>query len=160
METSINSSTSIENDVCTGIILHGTNILEHCVVPNDVLSKYKNRIEEERLDYSLPKNLINPENWFIPEQYKNLDIEQFLVSQCPAENYNRLETELVLFKKHKMIMMLKTMKYLVDSMRSNQIVWGVGRGSSVASYALFLIGIHKIDSVKYNLPIEEFFKGE
>jgi hypothetical protein len=30
----------------------------------------------------------------------------------------------------------------------------------VASYVLHIIGVHKIDSVKYNLPIEEFFKGE
>jgi DNA polymerase III alpha subunit len=36
----------------------------------------------------------------------------------------------------------------------------VGRGSSVASYVLFLIGVHKIDPIKYELPIEEFFKGE
>jgi DNA polymerase III alpha subunit len=129
-------------------------------VPNDVLYKYQSRIETERLDYPLPKNNINSQNWFIPEKYKNFDIEQFLISQCPAENYDRLEVELELFKKHNMIMVLKAMKYLVDSMRSNQIMWGVGRGSSVASYALFLIGVHKIDSVKYNLPIEEFFKGE
>jgi DNA polymerase III alpha subunit len=45
-------------------------------------------------------------------------------------------------------------------MRSSNIVWGVGRGSSVASYALYLIGIHKIDPIKYNLSINEFFKGE
>jgi len=52
------------------------------------------------------------------------------------------------------------MKYVVDTLRSNSIVWGVGRGSSVASYVLFIIGVHKIDSVKYKLAINEFFKGE
>jgi DNA polymerase III alpha subunit len=52
------------------------------------------------------------------------------------------------------------MKYVVDTLRNNQVVWGVGRGSSVASYVLFIIGVHKIDSVKYKLPINEFFKGE
>jgi DNA polymerase III alpha subunit len=52
------------------------------------------------------------------------------------------------------------MKYVVDTLRENNIVWGVGRGSSVASYVLHLIGVHKIDSIKYNIPIEEFFKGE
>ena len=59
-----------------------------------------------------------------------------------------------------MISMLKTMKYVVDTLRTNNVIWGVGRGSSVASYVLHIIGVHKIDSVKYNLPIEEFFKGE
>jgi DNA polymerase III alpha subunit len=52
------------------------------------------------------------------------------------------------------------MKYIVDTLRANNVVWGVGRGSSVASYVLHLIGVHKIDSVKYDIPIEEFFKGE
>ena len=59
-----------------------------------------------------------------------------------------------------MIPVLKTMKFIVDTLKKNNIVWGVGRGSSVASYVLHIIGVHKIDSVKYNLPIEEFFKGE
>ena len=57
-----------------------------------------------------------------------------------------------------MLDVLKSMKYIVDTLRENGIIWGVGRGSSVASYVLFLIGVHKIDSVKYNIPIEEFFK--
>ena len=59
-----------------------------------------------------------------------------------------------------MIPVLKTMKYVVDTLRANNVVWGVGRGSSVSSYVLFIIGVHKIDSVKYKLPINEFFKGE
>jgi DNA polymerase III alpha subunit len=43
-------------------------------------------------------------------------------------------------------------------MRKNNILWGVGRGSSVASFVLYLIGIHRINSLFYNLPIEEFLK--
>jgi DNA polymerase III alpha subunit len=50
------------------------------------------------------------------------------------------------------------LKYLVDTLRENKVVWGVGRGSSVASYVLYLIGIHKIDSIKYDLDITEFLK--
>jgi DNA polymerase III alpha subunit len=50
------------------------------------------------------------------------------------------------------------LKYLVDTLRENKILWGVGRGSSVASYVLYLIGVHKIDSLKYNLDIAEFLK--
>jgi DNA polymerase III alpha subunit len=89
-----------------------------------------------------------------------MDIEMFLVERCPEENYDRLFIELNLYKKQGMIPVLKTMKYIVDTLEINGIVWGVGRGSSVASYVLFLMGVHNIDSVKYNLPIEEFFKGE
>ena len=100
----------------------------------------------------------NQANWFMTEEYKNMDIEGFLVDQCPKQNYDRLIDELVLFRQHNMIDLLRYLKYLVDTMRSKNILWGVGRGSSVASYCLYLLGIHKVDSVKYNLDIKEFLK--
>jgi DNA polymerase III alpha subunit len=100
----------------------------------------------------------NQNSWFMPEKYKNMDIEEFLVNQCPEENYDRLVEELALFRQHNMMDLLKYLKYLVDAMRENKIVWGVGRGSSVASYALYLIGVHKVDSIKYQLDINEFLK--
>ena len=49
-------------------------------------------------------------------------------------------------------------KILVDVSKENNIVLGVGRGSSVASYILYLLGIHKVDSLAYNLDIKEFLK--
>jgi DNA polymerase III alpha subunit len=57
-----------------------------------------------------------------------------------------------------MFTLLKYLKYLVDTMRTHNIVWGVGRGSSVASFILFLIGIHRINSLHYDLSIDEFLK--
>ena len=90
-----------------------------------------------------------------------MDIKQWLYQQCSTpETKQRVDQELMLFEKHHMMPVLNTMKYVVDTLRSNHIVWGVGRGSSVASYVLHIIGVHKIDSIKYNLPINEFFKGE
>lgn len=100
----------------------------------------------------------NRSNWFMPDEYKNMDIEEFLVNACPEENYERLVTELDLYKSHAMMDVLKFLKYMVDTLRKNNIVWGVGRGSSVASYVLYLIGVHKIDSVKYNLDPTEFLR--
>ena len=100
----------------------------------------------------------NQADWFMPDEYKRMDIEGFLVYQCPKQNYDRLIKELELFRQHNMMDLLKYLKYLVDTMRENNIVWGVGRGSSVASYVLYLIGIHKIDSIKYGLDINEFLK--
>lgn len=150
---------TLEN-LIKGVMQHGPEILENCVAnPNDIV-QYLQRIDQERLDYPLTKLQVDKSNWFIPDKYKQLDIEEFLVTQCPEQNYPRLLEELALFKQNNMIPVLKTMKYVVDTLRDNNIVWGVGRGSSVSSYVLYLIGIHKIDSVKYALPIDEFFKGE
>ena len=150
---------TLEN-LIKGVMQHGPEILENCVAnPNDIV-QYLQRVDQERLAYPVTKLQVDKSNWFIPDKYKQLDIEEFLVTQCPEQNYPRLLEELELFKQNNMISVLKTMKYVVDTLRANNIVWGVGRGSSVSSYVLYLIGIHKIDSVKYALPIDEFFKGE
>ena len=101
----------------------------------------------------------NQTAWYMPDEYKNFNIIEFLLDKTTnEEEYQRVVKELDLFYQYDMIDVLKYIKYLVDTMRHNKIVWGVGRGSSVSSYILFLIGIHKIDSLKYDLDIREFLK--
>jgi DNA polymerase III alpha subunit len=100
----------------------------------------------------------NQSKWFMPENYCP-DLVEFLFKQCETEEQkDRVEKEVALYIKHEMIELLHFMKYLVDTLRKNNVVWGVGRGSSVASYILYLIGVHKVDSIKYNLDINEFLK--
>ena len=95
----------------------------------------------------------------MPENYKKIDIVKWLLDQCTNQTQQtRVTNELDLFVQHNMVDLLRYLKYLVDIMREQKIVWGVGRGSSVASYCLYLIGIHKIDSIRYNLDINEFLK--
>jgi DNA polymerase III alpha subunit len=151
---------SLDN-LIKGVMRHGPDILESCVANPNELEQYLTRIDQERLDYPVIKTEIDRNNWFIPNDYKQMDILDWLYNQCPTvEIKQRVTEELKLFAKNDMIPVLKTMKYVVDTLRKNNIVWGVGRGSSVSSYVLYLVGIHKIDSIKYNLPIEEFFKGD
>lgn len=155
--------TNTDENLLQGILKHGPNILEHCLVDIDdpTIENYLQRVRDEKLSYPFPlTEEPKGRKWFIPKEYKEMDIEKFLIDQCPEENHDRVVEELKLYKKHDMLDVLKVMKFLVDIMRKNNIIWGVGRGSSVSSYCLFLIGIHKIDSVKYRLPISDFFKGE
>jgi DNA polymerase III alpha subunit len=98
------------------------------------------------------------QNWFMPEDYKTLDIESYLVSICPKENYQRLIEELQEYRERNMLDLLKWLKYFVDTCNSKGVLWGVGRGSSVASYVLFLLGVHSVDSIKYNLDWQEFLR--
>jgi DNA polymerase III alpha subunit len=97
-------------------------------------------------------------DWFMPSEYRNMDIEEFLVNLCPKQNYPRLMEELQEFQSRNMIDILRVLKYVVDTLHDKNVLWGVGRGSSVASYALFLIGVHKIDSVEYDLDWREFLR--
>ncbi len=96
--------------------------------------------------------------WFIPEDYYP-NLLEYLYGCCTTdEQRDRVSEELEAFIKHGMIDLLFVLKYIVDTLRNNNIVWGVGRGSSVASYVLYLIGVHKIDSIKYNLDWREFLR--
>lgn len=101
----------------------------------------------------------NQSDWFFPERYKNFDIAKYILGLCNTpEELQRAGEELLLFQEREMFELLIYLKYLVDIMRENNIVWGVGRGSSVASFVLFLLGVHKINSLYYDLPINEFLK--
>jgi len=99
-------------------------------------------------------------NWLMPDEYKNLDIEEYVTSLAPPwdPEATRVAEELAAFKERDMLDLLRWMKYFVDTCREHSVVWGVGRGSSVASYVLFLLGVHKIDSLKYNLDWREFLR--
>ena len=95
----------------------------------------------------------------MPQHYREFDIAKWLLKQCKHdEEIQRVGKELLLYQKRGQFLLLQYMKYLVDLMRENNIVWGVGRGSSVSSFVLFLIGIHRINSIYYGLDIEEFLK--
>jgi DNA polymerase III alpha subunit len=151
------TETNTEEQLIKGVLKHGPDILEHCLCSDD-LTQYIDRINQEHLNYPIPPTEINPNCWFIPDNYYP-NLTEMLYGMCEtAEQRDRVSQELELYIKHGMYDVLHVIKYIVDTLRANNIVWGVGRGSSVASYVLYLIGVHKIDSIKYNLPIEEFFK--
>ena len=98
-------------------------------------------------------------NWRMPKEYKELDIAAYVLGLCKEEHeLQRVGEELILYQERDLFDLLRYLKYLIDTLRKNNIVWGVGRGSSVASYVLFLIGVHKIDALYYQLDIEEFLK--
>lgn len=111
-------------------------------------------------DYSIDVFHSTKQNaWHMPDEYKNLDIAQWLLDKCVTEvELQRVGKELLLYQERNLFPLLKQLKYVIDTWRSNNIVWGVGRGSSVASYVLYLIGVHRINSIYYDLDIEEFLR--
>jgi DNA polymerase III alpha subunit len=97
--------------------------------------------------------------WYMPEQYRNMDIAEHVLSLCATEaELQRCGQELMLFQERDLFDLLRYLVYLVDIMRKNQLIWGVGRGSSVASFVLYKLGVHRIDSLYYELDPEEFLR--
>ena len=87
-------------------------------------------------------------------------MEKYILNVCPDNDQSkqRVSEEMNKFKELGYMNLLKFLHFLVTFMRENKIVWGVGRGSSVASYVLYLLGIHKIDSIQYRLDWQEFIR--
>lgn len=97
--------------------------------------------------------------WNVPDSIAELDLDVYFAQKVnTVEEAVRVAEELALYRERKMEPMLRFMIYLVDVMQENNIVWGVGRGSSVSSFLLYLVGLHSINSVKYNLDIKEFIR--
>jgi len=133
--------------------------------------KYNSAIKSLYIDYQPLKNLAtlngsmqefhrqNQQEWFMPDDYKDLDIAKWVLDQCTNQNeLQRAGQELMVYAERNLLPLLQYLKYFVDTMRNNNVVWGVGRGSSVASFVLYLIGIHRIHSLKQNLDFGEFMR--
>ena len=110
-------------------------------------------VEQNEFDNALQSE------WFMPDKYKDMDISKYLQDKCKTqEELVRYFEEYAEFNKREMLPLLRYMVYLVDFMRENNIVWGVGRGSSVASYVLYLIGVHRVNSIQFGLDWREFLR--
>ena len=139
---------------------------------NDDVDKFNTAMEEQGLD-KLQKYIpldvdqktfdgVCQSEWFMPDEYKDINVFEYVLGKaetpCPEHVQQRIWEELQEFNKRDMMYLLRYMIYLVDFMRENDIVWGVGRGSSVASYVLYVIGVHKINSIQYGLDWREFLR--
>jgi DNA polymerase III alpha subunit len=99
------------------------------------------------------------EEWMFPEIFQQIDVKTWLHNKCKTQQeHERVDEEFILYEDRDLVMALRMFIFLVDYMRKNKIVWGVGRGSSVSSYILYLIGIHRVNSLKYELSISDFLR--
>ena len=138
----------------------------------DEIDKFNNAMKQEglsELSTYIPLDVdqkdfdgVLQSEWFMPDEYKDINVYEYVLGKvetpCPQHVQDRIWEELDAFKERDMLDLLRYMIYLVDFMRENNIVWGVGRGSSVASYVLYLIGVHKINSIQFDLDWREFLR--
>lgn len=107
--------------------------------------------------------------WNIPAKYADMSVIEYVNnifnSHCRKSEWTneemtarlqRMAQELSLYHKYGLLDVLRTIIYIINTLTEKQVVWGVGRGSSVASYVLYLIGVHDVDSFLYDLDINDF----
>lgn len=162
---------------CDGDIVVKHNFVMEYILKYNPSQIYTNKITPEiqeyntlaehpiikKLDLNFPEDI----EWNIPSHYKLLNIkeyvfdklsEQQLTDAAYIKRIQRIKSEYLVYKRLNLIPLLQSLVYVVDIFTQKNVVWGVGRGSSVASYILYLIGIHDIDSVQYDLEFNEFLQ--
>jgi DNA polymerase III alpha subunit len=162
------------NKDLVGMIYSGHVDKCHIVLcdPSDDIEKFNAAMREQylpELKQYIPLDVdqktfdgVCQSEWFMPDKYKDINVYEYVLGKaetpCPQHVQDRIWQELDAFRDRGMKDLLRYMIYLVDFMRENNIVWGVGRGSSVASYVLYLIGVHRINSIQYDLDWREFLR--
>lgn len=156
-----------EQDLCSLYMSKSNRVINDCLISTEIkfddildlknipeLKVYQeSTLSVEQFDTKLQSN------WYMPQEYKEMDIAKWVLDQCKTdEERQRVGEELLLYLDRELFPLLQYLKYLVDTMRKYNIVWGVGRGSSVSSYVLYLIGVHRINSMYYDLDIHEFLR--
>jgi DNA polymerase III alpha subunit len=157
----------LENQEVLECLYNGKDISE-LNIEQVLLDEYNKTVSELRtakplkglVDIDIESfDLNNQKDWYMPEKFKTIDVESYVLGLTKtSEEIDRVKQELELYKKFGSYQVLRFLIYLIDLMRSNNIVWGVGRGSSVSSYILYLIGVHKVNSILYELDINDFLR--
>ena len=157
-----------EEDVCDLVMKgHTPAELSGMIVDSTVELTYLAELLDPVPQWTHEQEHINPAEfhaqqqsvWHMPEQYCSMDIAAHVLGLCSTEaELQRCGKELLLYQERGLFDLLRFMVYMVDTMTEHKIIWGVGRGSSVASYVLYKLQVHRIDSMYYNLDVEEFLR--
>lgn len=155
----------------THMIMQGLNLfqIKNIIVDNSVCLETAAHILESAPEFIEANKLANESveefdqrcqnTWHMPQSYKDMDIADYVLKLCNNDaELQRCGQELLMFQERGLFSLLQYLKYLVDLMTENRLIWGVGRGSSVASYVLYKLGVHKIDSLYYELDPQEFLR--
>ena len=131
---------------------------------------YNKRYKAEAVDFKREMAPVSLD-WNLPKKYKELDLSAYLLDKLKAEikaselsdeeiemRYYRVKMELRLYEQKHLKDMLRAIIYIISTFEEHKIIWGTGRGSSCASYILYLIGLHQVDSILYDLDIGEFLR--
>jgi len=161
----------LSSDNLRDLLLQGKNISHLNVVFDEeieLFQKYQSELLHETITFlDAPEEKLTfdefhqkcADEWVFPDIYQQINVHKWLLDKCKTqEEIDRVNEEYVLYEERDLIMLLRLFIYLIDYMRKNNFLWGVGRGSAVSSFCLYLIGVHRVNSIKYGLSIKDYLK--
>lgn len=163
-------STVAKHNLLMSLVTSGQSIDDVPFVPHPDIALYHhlNGTAKTSMEWKQSERMDGPPissyYWITPEPYKSMNIAEYCGERLDqlgldTQMYqHRLMEELNRVEDRRMGHFLRCLVWVTDTMRTNQVLWGLGRGSSCASLILFLLGVNKVDPVKYDIPMEEFYK--
>lgn len=161
----------LDSDTLRELLLQGKNISHTCVSVDEEINLYnlhQDSLLKQHVVFLDPPtediefdefHYARSDEWLIPKEYQDIDVLAWLLDKCNSqEEIDRVYEEYVLFEDRELVMLLRFFIYLVQYMRTKKFIWGVGRGSSVSSYILYLIGVHRVNSIRYGFDIKDYLK--
>lgn len=160
------SSDNLRNLILQGKSISHLNVIQDSEI--ELFQQYQSELLSETITFlDAPEELLSfdefhencAKEWVFPVIYQQINVKTWLLDKCKTQTeVDRVNEEYKLFEERNLIMLLRLFIFLVNYMRENKLIWGIGRGSAVSSFCLYLIGIHRVDSLKYNLNIKDFLK--
>lgn len=158
-----NGVSVVEPEQVSDLLLRGLSPSDILITEeNEDTRQFNLRADDELRVFSETEDIDLNYTWLIPDKYKTLELSNYFLELLDKRSateveYERVIAELEQVEKFGFEMGLRTIIYVVDRFKQTNTVWGVGRGSSCASFLLYLIGLHCVNPIKYNIPYSEFF---
>lgn len=157
----------VSSNKIVDLLIHGVPISKIAALEcDDDILEYNRLADEPMKSGDIQISFAPDFNWQIPSKFANLDISQYLIDVLEnrfalnadfLKYQERLQIELNEIHVRSLSNLIRALIFVIDYFKTNNVVYGVGRGSSCASLALFLIGVHCIDPIKYSISHLEFF---
>lgn len=171
MKVNMYGQAILSSDNLRELLLQGKNIGHLNVIKDEEVQLYEqfqdSLLRNKTIFLDAPEEVLSfdefhlqrADDWIFPSEYQQIDVHKWLIDKCKTqEEIDRVNEEYVLYEERELIMLLRLFIFLVDYFRKNKFIWGVGRGSSVSSYILYLIGVHRVNSLKFGFDIKDYLK--
>lgn len=168
----LDGDSTVETNALADTVLKGMKIKPGIFV-SEMTDEIKNfnRLSTYQLEVKTENRPLTYD-WNIPDSYKKMNLTTYMLGLLDTEierlgnltveeideRVDRVGLELETYYNHNCDQLLRAAIYIIDTFREKNVVWGIGRGSSCSSYILYLVGVHAIDSVKFELDITDFLR--
>lgn len=158
-----NGISIIDDDRALQYLLTEGELPEHIKVMESADTKKYHTKYRKDISYELSDTEISPDTSYDEGEFDAICDELYDSRRDVVHedtHNNRFNMELDYFERNGHQHLIVKLYHLIQRFREDGVVWGVGRGSACASYIFYLMGVHDVNSILYELEFKEFSKED